>query len=397
MARIASLLDVIGKLQSNKINVAQERCVVVRNRNARCLRCAQECASGCISFDDEAQEVVIDLQKCIGCGTCATVCPTCALEAVNPSDSQLLKELVGAMDRSDGEVVIACGALLEQASGLYDSEKVVSVPCLGRMEESLLLALAAMGARSVALVCPMRGECEYTRGVDAAETVLETTHNLLDAWGLPIDLSLREKLPSSVRAQGSAAYDADRRAFFSDVASNARRGAGAVADAALEDALGVDQGEAMPRFEKVGDDGTLSHFLPNRRNRTLAALRQLGSPDDVMVSTRLWGHVVIDAQACSSCQMCATFCPTAALAKFQAEDGTFGVQHAPSLCVKCRCCEEVCLTGSLRISEEVFAVDLLEGVVEHYPMKPRLVEASSPHQTQRIMRKLLNCDQVYER
>lgn len=116
-----------------------------------------------------------------------------------------------------------------------------------------------------------------------------------------------------------------------------------------------------------------------------------------MVSTRLWGHVLIDMQKCSSCQMCATFCPTAALSKFEREDGTFGVGHAPSLCAKCRCCEEVCPTGALSISEEVFAVDLLEGVVEHFAMKPRVVQASSPHQTQRLMRDLLKCDQVYER
>lgn len=399
--RIASLLGVLDKLQSDKVNVAQERCVLVRNRNARCLRCADACASGCISFDEEEQRVVIDLQKCIGCGTCATACPTCALEAVGPTDSQLLKQLASAMERTGGDVVVACERLLEQASGKYDPERVVPVACLGRVEESLLLALTAMGAKRVLLVCPMRGECEYSRGVDTAEAVLETTRSLLDAWGSGMEVLLRQKLPASVRAQGAVAYDAERRAFFGEVGAGARKGAGVVASCAADEVLGAGQADdvpaAEPRFAKVGADGTLSHFLPHRRSRTLAALRRLGAPEDVMVSTRLWGHVLIDMQKCSSCQMCATFCPTAALSKFEREDGMFGVGHAPSLCAKCRCCEEICPTGALSISEEVFAVDLLEGVVEHFAMKPRVVQASSPHQTQRLMRNLLKCDQVYER
>ena len=40
MASINGILDLMGKLQSPGITVHQERCVLVRNRNADCLRCA---------------------------------------------------------------------------------------------------------------------------------------------------------------------------------------------------------------------------------------------------------------------------------------------------------------------------------------------------------------------
>ena len=60
-----------------------------------------------------------------------------------------------------------------------------------------------------------------------------------------------------------------------------------------------------PRFVKVGKDGTLPHFIPDRRERLLAALDSLGQPQDVLMDTRLWGHVIIDPEKCSSCQMCA--------------------------------------------------------------------------------------------
>ena len=43
------------------------------------------------------------------------------------------------------------------------------------------------------------------------------------------------------------------------------------ADYAVKDALGVEE-RREPRFVKVGKDGTLPHFIPDRRERLLAAL-----------------------------------------------------------------------------------------------------------------------------
>ena len=72
-------------VDSGAIRVHRERCAKVRNRNVDCLKCAAACTSGCISLEDG--ELVIDASKCVGCGTCATVCPTCALESLYPSDA----------------------------------------------------------------------------------------------------------------------------------------------------------------------------------------------------------------------------------------------------------------------------------------------------------------------
>lgn len=145
------------------------------------------------------------------------------------------------------------------------------------------------------------------------------------------------------------------------------------------------------------EDGTLPHFIPDRRELLLNSLSSLGEPQDVMIETRLWGHVIIDPEKCSSCQMCATFCPTGAISKFTDEDGTFGVEHFPGDCVKCRCCTDICPQQALTLSDEVFAVDLLSGAVERYEMKPLAHPVDDPHQIWRTMKDLLGCDQVYER
>ncbi|MCR2037030.1 4Fe-4S dicluster domain-containing protein [Adlercreutzia caecimuris] len=397
MASIDTMLGLIGKLESPYITVHQERCALVRNRHADCLRCAESCASGCISYDGEALSV--SPEKCIGCGTCATVCPTCALEAHHPGDAALVAAAHTSRTANAGAALIGCGALLERARGRYDEERVVRVECLGRVDESLLAELAAEGADEVVLIhgdCP---RCEHRRGRDAAEAVVDTAAKLLDIWGSPMTVRFSGKLPAFARK--AADHDAGRRAVLTEGVSFAARAGAIVAERAVEDALGVGAEDAAreepPRCVKVMGDGTLPHFLPDRRERLLDALAALGEPADVMVDTRLWGHVVIDTDRCASCQMCAVFCPTAALTKFADGDGTFGVEHRPSDCVKCRSCEAICPADAIEISEEVFAVDLMGGVTDRYAMRPRAVQHDTPHTIWHTARTMMKTDQVYER
>ena len=69
----------LERLEGNGLAVHPERCVRVRNRHASCVRCAEACTSGALSLRDGA--LTVNEALCVGCGTCATVCPTCAIEA----------------------------------------------------------------------------------------------------------------------------------------------------------------------------------------------------------------------------------------------------------------------------------------------------------------------------
>ncbi len=394
MAHVTNFFGLLEQLQSADITVHQNRCAVVRNRNATCMKCAEVCTSGCISYDDN--ELIISPEKCIGCGTCATICPTCALEAHRPNDAELLQSCLSAARAADGEVIIACEQILAAAEGLYDPEKVVGVGCLGRAEESLLVALAGAGVSHVSLVQGKCASCEHAVGLETARLVRDTAAVLLETWHSDMGVDIVEKFPSVARLAKDKGYDPSRRGFFSSVRDEAKAAAATTADFAVKDALGVEDAPA-PKYVKVMDDGTLPHFIPDRRERLLDGLATLGEPEDVMIDTRLWGHVIIDAEKCSSCQMCATFCPTGAISKFKDADGTFGVEHAPADCVKCRCCTDICPEGALTLSEEVFAVDLMNGAKERYEMKPMKNPPGNPHQIWHSMRDLLGCDQVYER
>lgn len=415
---VDNILGLFEKLESQSLAVQPSRCVVVRNRNASCRRCAEACPTGAILV--EGNDLAVAPERCIGCGTCATVCPTAALESKKPDDKELLRAAVAAMQANDGAAVIMDAAMQAAAEGKYDPAKVAVVKSLGRVDESFIAVLVAGGATSVALVAgpaegkTAEGNAEEAEAAEIAETVgaapdraaqlvRDTAALLLETWGSDVSVKLTTKLPRSVRAAEPAAFDAGRRGFFSAVRDEARAAAAITAEHVVREKLGADEPEE-PKFAKVTEDGTLPHFLPERRGRLLLALSNLGEPEDIMIDTRLFGHVIIDPEKCTSCQMCATFCPTEAIRKFgdaatAAETGKpFGIDHYTGRCVQCHCCEDICPTSALTLSTDVFATDVTKrGRSERIEMRPRKHKVNDPKSIVNAMSDLLGVPNVYER
>ena len=401
-------------VDSAAIRVHRERCAKVRNRNVDCLKCAAACTSGCISLEDG--ELLIDAAKCVGCGTCATVCPTCALESLNPSDAELKAACLRAAaslasahpsvggDRgrpssteedvlagenrpksspagSICEVVIACSQMEAALGDLLVPGAAASVVCAGRVDESLLAGLAAEGAGRVTVLCGDCDRCAQRHGRDTAELVAQTARQVLAAWGNDLEIAVTDVPPASILADGAdgAAAEAARTAYFAQ-----ERSCQPIRE--TEDVLGGsaargDAPEHPAHSLHVMKDGTLPHFIPDRRERLLDALARLGEPVGGKLETRLWGAVVIDGTKCVSCRMCATFCPTGAIAKFDDVDGALGVTHTPGDCVKCGSCRDVCPADAITLLDAVPASWLTDGNRHRYAMTPRPVSLiDNPHQ-----------------
>ena len=404
-------------LQSDHVHVCQERCLLVRNRNAECLRCAQACTSGCISYNEQTKMLDIDQARCVGCGTCATACPTCALEARDPNDTELLACLQGALNASASKrVAIVC-----EKAGIAQNECTVRLTCLGRIDESALLQLAAWGAREVTLTCGACNACEHKPGRTVVEEVCESANTLLGLWDGTMHVELKEVGPAA-EPTGLPAQEtrADRTATHGKIAQvdqqiqTACAGKVAEHDTATRDgdrpnlsaeasddkAAATDQVDRPLKRLKVMADGTLPHFVPDRRERLLDALADLGEgPMDsqAMARTRLWGHVVIDTDKCTSCRMCATFCPTGAIVKFDAPDGTFGIDHYAADCVKCLCCQTICRSQAIVVEDTVPANVLVNAVPERHVMHPVRVPKGGVHSIMNSMRDLLGLPEVFER
>ena len=380
-------------VNSGAIRVHRERCAKVRNRNVDCLKCAAACTSGCISLEDG--ELVIDVSKCVGCGTCATVCPTCALESLNPSDAELKAACLRAV-RGD-EVVIACSQMEAALGDLLVPGAAAFVVCAGRVDESLLAGLAADGVGRVTVLCGDCDRCAQRHGRDTAELVAETARQVLGAWGNDLEVVVTDVPPASVLADGAdeAAAETARAAYFAQERSCAplREAEGV----RVGSSAGEDAPKHLAHSLHVMKDGTLPHFIPDRRERLLDALAQLGEPAGGKLATRLWGAVVIDGTKCVSCRMCATFCPTGAIAKFDDADGTLGVTHTPGDCVKCGSCRDVCPVDAITLLDAVPASWLTGGNRHRYTMMPRPVSLTdNPHQILDTFRLDFNGD-IFER
>lgn len=350
-------MDRLERLEGYGLAVHPERCVRVRNRHASCARCAEACTSGALSLRDGA--LTVDEALCVGCGTCATVCPTCAIEARHPVDGELLAAAHRAL-RAGREAVFACHRAFEQAPAACAAAGAIELACLSRMEESLAMRLFADGAQCIRLLHGACEGCPRENGFASVKLVRDTVDSLLETWGLNCE------------------YDVQQ------VGSEVKVAAADAAEPQLVATSGIRAASALRKPAHVQADGTLPHFVPLRRHALLDALADLGNPVRPDLDTRLWGHVSIDMGACRSCKMCAVFCPTGALQKYVGEDGHGGVEHYPAECVHCGLCQDICPVQAITSSTAVPTSMLADGKTERYPM-PDPAWTTGPDQ---ILRKM---------
>lgn len=395
--RHGQMINLIDEMNSPLLAVEPQRCVLVRHRNGECLRCAAVCTTGAISLGEEG--IVVSPEKCIGCGTCASACPTGCLTAANPTDEELFGAVEAALAENEGRVAIACERAFAMASGnrmkrdscdatapsfvpgkiagaTSDGRPLVGVVCLGRADESLLVEATARGARSIQLISGPCESCPHRCGGALSDEIIVSAETLLAALGTPspidrIRLQHASDTREILRLRPTASAQDDTNAV------NAATVADASGDCLSESGYPVapptgesQQDSREPQFAHVQADGTLPHFVPERRLRLFNSLKALGTPAAPTVTTRLWGQVTIDTELCRSCRMCTVFCPTGALTRFDAANDAFGVEHRSALCTQCRLCETICPEQAITVAEEVSADEFLSGKKFRFTMQP---------------------------
>ncbi len=316
--------DAVGEFEKPKFFGYRDAiCAHARSGIVGCSQCIDICSTDAIRPDGD--KVAVDPHLCMGCGACATVCPSGAMSYLFPrlADRGLqLKQLLSAYRQAggrdacilfhngtDGRELLAAAAA--QGRGLPARVIPLEAWHVAAIGPELLLSAIAFGASQVAVLCAGSESPDYVRALRTqmalAETVLAGlgyagTHFLLVESGEP----------------GAAT--------------------GALAD--LEPAPAV----AMPAtFLVSSDKRTAVEFAVEHLARHAPApSREIALP-----AGSPFGEVRVDRAKCTMCMACAGACPESALM-----DGVDQpiLKFLERNCVQCGLCERTCPENAITLS-----------------------------------------------
>ena len=429
MPNLTEIVEMAESLESTSVHVEATRCVAVRNRNAKCRKCIEACPAEAITI--KPNKLNLSASACVGCGACTTVCPTDALVSIAPPDADLAEKIVSACEVCESVAVFACARM--EARHIGDMEKYACVPCLARIEESLLLSLAAHGASEIVLVDGTCKTCKYRACVAGIDATVTSANVLIAAQGSRVRVSRASEFPHvALSLDAQKTYRDARRDFFSQAGISAKSAAKTVAEKTIEKVLGADDKKTKNLRDalRMSDKGALPQFETRRREMLLDAMYELGvsaasdiethplegdesdieacpsesvasdtetrplesvaseietrplesvaSDTETYVSecaapyieTRLFGSVEIDLEKCTSCFMCTVFCPTGALKKSeQAHDVDTGETLEFSVADCVQC--NMCADVCMKKCLEVVP---RVSTAELFDFEPRLIE-----------------------
>lgn len=363
MPSVNDIVQVAEALEKSPVAVIQDRCLAVRNRNSSCRRCTEACIADAI--DIVGNELYLDASACVSCGVCTSVCPTEALAPLKPTDSELADAMARSAAGNDGVAVIVCARMA--AKRLSDPALYAEVPCLGRMEESLLVALVSKGASQVFLVDGTCGTCKYGACSEFVNDIVRSANALATAMGSSVHVVRTSSMPEFMLADSTEGLiGSTRRGFFREAAGAARETALTAAKTTLSKELGLGESPAtIGERLRVDEDGLMPQLNMPRHDVLINAMDAIGSPVTESLESRRFANVEIDAGKCNACGMCVVFCPTRALRRdIEGADVRPSVLKAIEFsaadCVQCGLCADVCWKGALVVSPTVSTSQLFD-------------------------------------
>ena len=240
MPNLVDIVEVAEALESKAVYLASDRCVVVRNRHASCAKCADACPTGSVFAANNVLE--LDGEGCVACGACTTVCPVEALIPLRPLDEDLASSVASAVAATGGKAVFACARIASKR--LADPAKYAEVPCLARMEESVLLGLAARGVEDIVLVDGTCATCKFRSNVPGIDATVASANELMAAQGSDVRVRRASAFPDEVLLEDKRTLLGEsRRGFFTSARTRAKDAAGCPTGALKKSALVPEEGE----------------------------------------------------------------------------------------------------------------------------------------------------------
>jgi ferredoxin len=331
--------ELVGEFEKPKFfNYKQKLCAHSRNDKLGCTACIDVCSASAISSDFKRQQIKVNPNLCVGCGTCSTVCPTGAMGFAYPRASDQgvkFKTLLATYQRSGGK---DCALLLHsqgkgaallgdlgRAAQLEKGQKdcthgvparVLPVALWHTASTGLELWLTAV-AYGAANVWVLLTDEEAPQYADALREQMAVAQGILTGLGYAGE---HFKLLQVRDARDLAALDRDLQA--------------AAAQAPARHASYAVQADKRATLE-LALDHLISHAP--KPSPVPIALPASGSP---------LGGLTINKDTCTMCLSCVNACPASALAdNAQAPQLRFIEKN----CVQCGLCVATCPEKALSL------------------------------------------------
>ncbi|MDP2367710.1 4Fe-4S binding protein [Rhodoferax sp.] len=317
--------------EDHPLGLLADACLALRApRYATCRACESECPVKAIRVGETAIELA---ENCVRCGRCAAACPMGALAHCGFAVPQAPRE-------SARQLGVDCWKVPVKLS----PEGAVRVPCLGGLSPARIAELVvSAGASSVELLD--RGWCGGCSAggtaVHPAEAGLTQVRRLLEEGGVQASRVPRLRtdplpphlMPTQIPAPVTETK-LGRRGFFSML--------GAKTAVAVDKVMPVAQAQARRRrgFEKTP-------VLSMERERLLRGTALIAKSAGVTPPRGLFFRVRVSS-TCSNHQLCASICPTGALAVFE-QGGRTELMFDTGLCIGCQVCRAICPSGALTV------------------------------------------------
>ena len=272
MADLINLYEIAQASGHQSIYVATDRCVPVQHRRSSCRRCVEVCPVDAIEY--EGRKLTLTNAVCIGCGACATVCPTEALIPLDPTEAALGNRASSALRYNDGVACIACARIAARES--VSGDCFAEVPCLSRVNESLLLSLVAEGASEVLLVDGGCHNCKYRDCDPVTKSVVDGTNDMLATQNCVVRIKRVGTFPDTFSKKPEERLGVARRAAFEEAGMSTKGLLGRAAKMLVKQEAGQNKATSMI-VEAMGFDlNDPEPLAPRRQENALDALFAIG-------------------------------------------------------------------------------------------------------------------------
>ncbi len=327
---VHKLSQLVGEFEKPKFFVYKEKiCAHSRSEIVGCTQCIDVCSTQAIASDKDGNRVAVEPHLCMGCGGCATVCPSGAMTYAYPRVSDIGTRLRTVLQTyrnaggerasllfhsgGDGRELVA--KLGRRGKGLPAHVIPLEVFHVGAIGPDLVLGAYALGAAQVVILATGSEAPEYR---EALRRQLQWAQIIVTSLGLG-DGHFRLIEAADVSGLERALWNLGETREIPPATFN------------------------LSNDKRTTLDFVFDHLLKHAAVRQEVIALPSGAP---------YGMVNVNRQTCTLCMACVGACPEGAL---------LDAKESPQLkfiernCVQCGLCEKTCPEAAITLTPRLLS------------------------------------------